>query len=198
MKDSDSIKKEVGQITALGEAHSQVRLITIKRWFATSLLLFFALVAVYWACTGHIPVTSGGKCVILDQGGKTRLLGFFSMFEAESIHAGMEALVDVGGIDSSQFGSLRAHVASVSSYPVNADSPALSLIPSQVLREFLTRGKVPQVLVELEPVSNSEFPSGLEWTSRPGPPHQISSGSVGEVQVILKKVRPISYVIPEA
>lgn len=186
---SDTILKNVEEITAFQELHKSVRVITIKGWVALAFIAVFFFAVVIWSFVGRLPVTVDGKGVLLET---REILGFFSLYSGQQIKAGMHATVSLDSVDASRYGRIEGIVREVSTYPVSADD--LQQIPSRSLREFLTAGKIPTIMVVIDPIRSD---TGLKWTSKRGPKEQILDGSVGEVEVTLKIIKPINYVIPQ-
>jgi hypothetical protein len=124
------------------------------------------------------------------------ILGFFPLFQGQTIKPGMEARCALDIFDIGKYGMLRGTVEKVLPYPVSASDPLLQKIPSESLREYLVEGKTPSILVLIRPIPDPGTPSAFAWTSKRGPPDAIRTGTTGTANVTLKKVSPMSYVIP--
>lgn len=186
---TDTILKNVEEISALQELHKSVRVITIKGWVALVFIAVFFVAVIFWSFVGQLPVTVVGKGILLQN---EEILGFFPLYSGQQIKTGMHATVSLDSVDASRYGRIEGIVKEVSIYPISADD--LQQIPSQSLRQFFTAGKIPTIQVVIEPVRTE---TGLQWTSKRAPKGPLLDGSVGEVEVTLKIMKPINYVIPQ-
>ena len=195
----DAIIENVEQITSLQELNRTIHVITIKGWLALVFVALFCLAAILWAISGRLPVTVNGKCVALyeEDGVRLKILGFLPLFSGQQVEKGMAAKISLDAADSSIYGEIEGVVQDVIPFPVNAEDPAVLQIPSSSLRNYLTQGPLPTILVVIEPIYDPETPSRVKWTSKTGPLKPVLEGSVGNVDIILKTIKPISYVIPK-
>jgi len=113
----------------------------------------------------------------------------------ELVRVGMPTKCALDKVDSSRYGLLRGVVKEILPYPVDTSEYYLQRLPSPRLREYLLGGPEPYILIVIEPIANPHMISGLEWTSKEGPPHIIISPELGGVRVILGEVRPLSYIL---
>lgn len=91
-------------------------------------------------------------------------------------------------------GYVLGHVASVSAYPISKKMLYETLENESIVEEVLAHGPVIEVIVTLEKDSNTY--SGFSWTTVKGPHMKLNSGTICESQVVIKAVKPISFVIP--
>ena len=192
---NDKILQSVEQITALQELHKSASVITIKGWVALVFIALFFFGALFWSFAGRLPITVEGKGTLLQD---QTILGFFPLFSGQQIKVGMRATVSLDTVDTSRYGRIEGVVKEVYPYPVSKEDARLEEIPSASLREYFTQGDVPTILVVIEPLHDSETWTGLQWTSKTGPKERIPNGSVGQVEITLKTIKPINYVIPQA
>lgn len=113
---------------------------------------------------------------------------------AKSIRPGMEAEISPSTIKREEFGFIRGTVTYAANFPAT---------PAALMREFenedlvkaITRaGPVSQVRINMD--RDKDAISGLQWSSSKGPPLAISSGTICSVDVITRKQRPISLLVP--
>jgi len=121
--------------------------------------------------------------------------GFVSTGVGELIKEGMSVTVDLGSVDTQKYGQLVGNVKHVSSYAVSSTSDQLKVIPSEKLREDLTKGTSVELII-VQPKLDSGNKSGVAWTFGKGPHQSLSPGSMGTVRVTIESKRPISYLIP--
>lgn len=192
---NDTILQNVEQITALQELHKSIRVITIKGWLSLVFIALFFFGALFWSFVGKLPITVEGKGIILQD---QTIFGFFPLFSGQQIQNGMRATVSLDSVDTSHFGRIEGVVKKIYHYPVNEEDAVMQEVPSASLREYLIQGPVPTILVVIEPLRDSRAATGLQWTSKTGPKGPILEGSVGQVEITLKTIKPINYVIPKA
>lgn len=121
--------------------------------------------------------------------------GFIPVEAGEKIKPGMIARIDLNAVDTQKYGQLVGSVISVVPYAVSSNSDQLNVIPSEKLREDLTKGST-AMLVIIQPTLYPKNMTGLRWTSSKGPPDKLLPGSLGVVRVTIENKRPISYLIP--
>lgn len=120
---------------------------------------------------------------------------FIPVQAGERVEKGMRTTIDLGSVDTQKYGQLVGQVTEVVSYAVSKDSDRLKSIPSEKLREDLTKGAT-AMLVIIQPKLAPENASGLAWTFGEGPPNKLDPGSLGTVRITIENKRPISYLIP--
>ncbi len=198
MDSKDVIVKGAEQIASLQELHKTIQVITIRGWVALLFVLVFSFAAVCWAFVGKLPVAVDGKCILIEEAPKQyAIYGFLPLFSGQQVKAGMQVNIALDSVDASRYGKIEGIVREVITYPVSAGDPILDKIPSASLRHYFTEGDLPTIMIVIEPTLDSTAKTGLKWTSVHSPSGPIPNASVGEAQIILRTIRPISYVIPE-
>ena len=195
MDSKDTILEGAEQISSIQELHKTIQVITIRGWVALAFVFLFSIVSLFWAFAGRLPISVDGKCILIEE---STVYAFFPLFSGQQVKEGMEGYISLDSIDSSKFGKIEGVVRQVISYPVSLDDPLMKEIPSNSLRKYLLEGSVPNILTVISLQKDPETKSGLKWTTTKGPRGSIPKGSVGEAQVILRTVKPISYVLPES
>lgn len=189
-------KETLEQIASVEDLHRTLDVVSIKGWVAVLFFVLLAVGTVVWAIAGSLPVTASGKCIALPEGENLKILAFLPLFSGHQIRAGMGAKAALDTVNTGRYGMLEGVVKEVLPYPVSASDPLLEEIPSPSLRDYLVKGELPTILVVIEPYVDTTSPSGFKWTSKRGPATLITPGSVGQVQITLQMIKPISYVIP--
>ncbi len=124
------------------------------------------------------------------------IYAFLPLNLGELVRVGMPTKCVLDKVDPSRYGLLRGVVKEILPYPIDSSEYYLRRLPSPRLREYLLSGPAPYLLIVIEPVVNPNTISGLEWTSKEGPPHMIVPPELGAVRVILGEERPLSYILP--
>jgi len=121
--------------------------------------------------------------------------GFVPARDSRAVEPGMSALIDLGGVLSAQWGSLRGTVLSVAPLPVDEERALLLVAGNRALVEdLLAAGPVVEVTVGL--VRDPATPSGYAWSSGAGPAITVRAGAVGALRVVVAGERPIDLITP--
>ncbi|MGM0607906.1 MAG: NHLP bacteriocin system secretion protein [Candidatus Muiribacteriota bacterium] len=121
-------------------------------------------------------------------------VGFVKAEDGKKIKHGMGAQVSPSTVRKEEYGNILAHVVGVSEYPVSTEEMYKTVGNETLIHSLLELG--PLIAVHADLKVDSKTPSGYEWTSDEGPPHEIFSGTICDITVTIKKERPISLVIP--
>lgn len=124
-----------------------------------------------------------------------KILGFVPFYPGENLKKGMIARLGFSSIKLSSYGSVEGNVGEVFPYMPDMESYYMEMLPSLVLREYLT-DPLPQKMFLVNPQLNPVNPTGLSWTKGMGPPEPIQAGEIGNLQIEISYVRPISYLFP--
>ncbi len=142
----------------------------------------------------EIAVYFQGKGPIED----LRILGFLPIFSGQKVKVGMEVLTTIENANPEKYGLLCARISDIFPYPIGPEERYMQKIPSKALLNYLTdSGNIPTLLIIATPILDPSTPSQLKWTSKEGPPAMIFPGSIGNMQITLDNVKPISYVFPK-
>lgn len=195
MDSQDTIVEGAEQISSLQELHKTIQVISIRGWIALFFAFVFVVIALVWAFVGKIPIAVDGKCILLEKGtGESVVYGFFPLYAGQQVVEGMKGYISLDTIDPNKYGKIEGAVLRIRPFPVSEGDEALEIIPSTSLRHYFTEGELPTIMVEIQPLKDG---GKFKWTSANGPTFPIPNASVGDAQIILKTVRPISYVLPE-
>lgn len=116
--------------------------------------------------------------------------------EGSKVTAGMKARIELLMVDPKKYGYLIGRVKKVSPYPISLNYLEATVRFKNLVEFF--KGSTPTVIeaiIQLE--SNSDNPSGYEWSSGKGPDIKLQTGFLGESLITVERKRPISYLIPE-
>ena len=122
--------------------------------------------------------------------------GYFDSKKDQRIKKGMIAQIRLGSVDYNRYGSLIAEVEEVWGFP-SSSKELNNLIGNNQLVNFLNKsGSQAPIQVVFRPIKNDKTPSGFSWTSKNGPPFEISTGTLGDIKVTIRAKRPIEFVFP--
>jgi HlyD family secretion protein len=125
--------------------------------------------------------------------GKLEGLVYLSAVHAKDVRPGMEAQISPGTARREEYGYMIGKVAFVAAYPATP-AAIMSILGNETLTQSITAaGPVTEVHLDLEPAAT---PSGFRWSSRLGPPSQVSGGTLCSAQIVTEHDRPITMVMP--
>ena len=148
----------------------------------------------------HEHVNKNDPLVIIEPTG-SRIKGmeaiiFTTQAEGKKIKTGMQTLISPVTVKKERYGSLRAKIIYVSSYPVSGRRLMSFLHNQETVTQLLSQlgGSVYMSYADLTYDENT--PSGYEWTSKKGPPFELQTGTFGVATITLKEQKPISLLLP--
>ena len=141
-------------------------------------------------------VLRAGEAVLSVKSGSESIDGLIYIPPADGkrVERGMEALVSPSTVRREEHGAIRAHVASVSAFPVSPRG-MVAVLQNRNLVESFSRDGAPysgRVVLQTDPSTAS----GFVWTSPKGSDVTLSSGTLIEVEIKVASQTPISLVIP--
>lgn len=113
--------------------------------------------------------------------------------EGKRVRPGMEAQISPSTVKKEEFGFMVGNVSSVSEFPATQQGMMQSLGSEKLVERFSAIDAPLEVQAQL--TRNPDSASGYTWSSG-GPTIQIDSGTLCSAQIVVKRERPISLVIP--
>jgi|LakMenEpi03Aug12_release.lakeMendotaPanAssembly.Ray.scaffolds.fasta_scaffold81576_3 HlyD family secretion protein len=113
---------------------------------------------------------------------------------ARQIRPGMEAQISPTEIRREEFGYIKGTVAEVGAAPVTLQKMQSDLANQALAQEIY--GKVAPIEIRAEIALDTATPSGFAWSTSEGPPFSISGNSRINVDVVVDRRPPYTYVIP--
>jgi HlyD family secretion protein len=121
------------------------------------------------------------------------VLFYLNSAQAKDVRPGMEAQVSPGTIKREEYGFMKGRVSYVAEYPATGTAVMRNLENESLAQSLTASGPVTEVHIQLEP---ADTPSGFQWSSRQGPPLQISSGTMCTAMIVTREQPPASLVFP--
>jgi HlyD family secretion protein len=112
----------------------------------------------------------------------------------KQVQRGMEVQVSPSTVKREEYGSILGHVVWVAEFPSSARGMTRLLGNEALVTKLMMEGPPIQVNVTLR--RDAATPTGYHWSSSRGPSLKISSGTLASGDVVVKKDRPLSLVIP--
>ena len=141
------------------------------------------------------PVTPGvALLTIQPQADQLDVLIYVPSVLVKQIHSGQEVQVSPSTVRREEFGFLRGEVTSVADYPATPAALMRNFQNEPLVQSLSGSGPVTELHVRLFPEPGT--PSGYRWSSPLGPRVRLSSGTLVSAQIITRRQKPISLVIP--
>ncbi len=122
------------------------------------------------------------------------LLAYLPSPQAEDTKVGMEVQVSPSTVKREEFGFMKGRVVYVSDYPATT-AALMHNFENELLVSALTMsGPVTELHVVLD--RDAYSPSGFKWSASMGPSIHFSAGTICSVQVVTRRQRPITLVLP--
>ncbi|MDC2954469.1 HlyD family efflux transporter periplasmic adaptor subunit [Streptomyces gilvifuscus] len=100
----------------------------------------------------------------------------------------------VSSVPTQEYGVLRGHVKSVDRSAESAQQIAAFLGDSQLGEQFTKKGRPVAVTVKLD--RSSATKSGYKWSSKDGPPFDLTSMTTASGSIRLADQRPVDWLLP--
>ena len=114
---------------------------------------------------------------------------------AKDLHAGMDAEILPTTVRREEYGFIRATVTFVSDYPATEAATMRVFENAPLVQALSARGPVTEVRVEM--AADPRTPSGYRWSSPLGAPMTLSGGTLCVGDIVTRRQKPITLVVPE-
>jgi HlyD family secretion protein len=108
---------------------------------------------------------------------------------------GCRVTIEFPSFGAQNYGSLVGRITEVSQYAVSPEN-LRQVIKNASLVQYLLGGQQAVIAVRIAPELNPEHVTGYVWEGGQGPPGPLTSGMVGTLKATVKRVAPITYVLP--
>jgi HlyD family secretion protein len=119
---------------------------------------------------------------------------YFDARTAKQIRPGMEAQISPTDIKREEYGFIKGTVQFVGEGPVSIEKVRQDLANQALAQEIY--GQTAKIEIRAKLNENANTPSGLEWSSSIGPAFQINSNTRINVEVVVDRRPPYTYVLP--
>jgi len=112
------------------------------------------------------------------------------------VKAGMRARLSPANVKREEFGSVMAHVVSVSPFPATPEGLNAVLHNADLAGRFSRAGALYAAVIRLD--ADPAAPSGYRWTSGHGPDLHLTAGTLAHAEIVTRERRPIELLVPLA
>ncbi|MAI24786.1 MAG: NHLP bacteriocin system secretion protein [Myxococcota bacterium] len=132
--------------------------------------------------------------VIEESGEGLQFLSYFDNKYGKKLRSGMKAHVSPRSIERDIYGTISAKVDKVSLLPVTREALERVLGDPGLVAQLINGGAPIQAHVTLE--TDKTTHTKLRWTSSSGPPHEVTSGTIAGIEVVVQELPPIDLLVP--
>lgn len=120
---------------------------------------------------------------------------FVSAADGKRVREGMTARITPSTVREEEFGYMVGRVQRVAEFPSTARGMVRLLANEDLVSRLMEAGPPIQIEVTLE--RDEATPTGYRWSSSRGPDLEISSGTLANGSVVVRRDRPIRLVLPK-
>ncbi len=186
--DADMRTKISGQQRDLAEAQKELAL-------AENVVSPYAGQVLELKVSPGASVTAGQPALSIQPDAQNlELVAYLPSLQAKDTRAGMEAQVSPSNIKREEYGFIRGVVTHVSDYPATPAALMRNFENETLSTALSSSGPITEVRIVLN--TSPDTPSGFQWSTSKGPPVLLTSGTLCTVQVVTRRQRPLSLVLP--
>jgi HlyD family secretion protein len=115
--------------------------------------------------------------------------------QAKELRPGMDAEILPTTVRREEYGFIRGTVTFVSDYPATEAATMRVFENAPLVQALSSRGPVTEVRVEM--AVDAATPSGYKWSSARGAPLTLSGGTLCIGDVVTRRQKPITLIVPE-
>lgn len=115
--------------------------------------------------------------------------------QGKQVSVAMAARIAPSTAKREEYGYMLGEVVWVSEFPSTSRGMMRLLANQELVTKLMAQGPPIQIDVRLE--QDPATPTGYRWSSSTGPDLELSSGTLAAGDIIIKKERPISLLIPK-
>jgi HlyD family secretion protein len=149
----------------------------------------------------EIKVSSGGVlaagtpvAAIETEGKSLQAIVYIPADRGKNVQPGMEVRIEPSTVKREEFGTMIGKVSTVSGFPVTPEGMAAVLHNEALAKRFSREGAPYAIVVQLE--RDRAAVSGYRWSSGPGPPIRLTTGTLARAEVTTRQQPPIDLVVP--
>jgi multidrug resistance efflux pump len=127
---------------------------------------------------------------------------FMATDQGKKVRVGQSTQITVSTVDRQEFGFIYGSVRSVAHYSVTEQQMLEILGSSNLVKVFQSSPTEPgpyqaaPIEIHVRLFTSLDTASGLQWSSKDGPPFKLSSGTICQAQIVTMKEHPVDLVVP--
>ena len=135
------------------------------------------------------PVLSGERVNT-----KLEMAIYATAYQGKMVEPSMRIRFTPATVKREEYGYMLGDVTSVSEYPVSEPAMMRMLKNRDLVQSLLKKGPVLSVLGDFEPDPTTR--SGYKWSSLKGAHTDVTSGTLGSAEMVVKRQAPLTLVVP--
>jgi len=140
-------------------------------------------------------VEAGQPILTLEtKGGALTAYAFFPLAVGKKVRRGNPVLVSPTTVERSIYGAIKGQVRAVALLPSDRSDLLARFGNDALVKEMLAAG--PPLAVKVRLTKAPHTPTGFAWTSSAGPEIKLTPGTMAAATVVVRRVRPISLLVP--
>lgn len=123
-----------------------------------------------------------------------QLLLYVPPEHGKEIQSGMTVNIRPSTVKKEEYGTLLGKVAWVSDFPSTKLAMLATLQDDRLVQQFSAAGAPFALRIDL--ISDADGAGGYRWANGKGPPITLSSGTLADAEVVVRRQAPISLILP--
>ena len=123
-----------------------------------------------------------------------QLLAYVPSAMAKDLQRGMEVQISPSNVKREEYGFMRGKVLFVADYPATTAAMMRNFENESLVQRLTSEGVVTEVVVEL--TGDASTRTRFAWSSSRGPLTAVSAGTLCQVDIVTRHMRPISLLFP--
>jgi HlyD family secretion protein len=128
------------------------------------------------------------------EGENLELLAYVPAGMAKEVRPGLPVEISPSSIKREEFGFMKGVVRFTASFPATQAALMRNFENDSLVQSLIAGGPVTELRIGL--ARDPSNPTGFQWSTKTGPPIQLSSGTLATVRIVTREQKPISLVIP--
>jgi len=139
-------------------------------------------------------VAAGSPVISLEpQDRGLEILAYVTSAQAKSVRKGMVAEVSPASVKREEYGFIPGDVIWVADFPATPEA-IMKTLQNEALVKTLASTAVTELRIRLQ--TDPRTTSGFRWSSSRGPSLRVDTGTLVSVQIVTRKRKPASLVLP--
>ena len=122
------------------------------------------------------------------------VIAYIPALQAKETTYGMEAQISPSNIKREEYGFIRGQVVYVADYPATPAALMRNFENESLVAALAGSGPITEIRATLQ--SDRTSPTGMQWSTSHGPKTIVTAGSICSVQIITRRQKPISLLLP--
>lgn len=123
-------------------------------------------------------------------------LVYLPSITGKQVSPGMDAHLMLGTYSSQNYGYLEGTVETVAPFPATQTGMLTTLNEPEMVQSILAQTGAGPIAVHIRLTEDPRTPSGYRWSSSSGPQTELTTGLIGQAEIVIDEQPPIALVVP--